>query len=129
MQNCGIQRYRPVIPERIYARGGRTVLTLRWRFLQPGYTRFRLSRRTPSSCAMCLGTTMLNSQPHGADQITIRLTDVPRFDLHSAQALICGGCHDIEEIVLKILEITSIGGIWSLCGKCLSELPKGFQIA
>ena len=72
---------------------------------------------------------MLNLQPHRTDEIRIRLTDVPRFDLHSAEALICSRCHDIEEIVLKILEIPSIGGMWSLCGNCLSEMPKGFQIA
>jgi hypothetical protein len=71
---------------------------------------------------------MLNSDSRITDQLTVMLVDVPRFASNAAESLICSRCHNIEEIVIKVLEIPSIGGIWSLCGKCLSELPKGFRV-
>ena len=40
--------------------------------------------------------------------------------------LICDRCHDIEAVVVAIMEAPPLEETWALCGVCVSELPAGF---
>jgi hypothetical protein len=40
--------------------------------------------------------------------------------------LICDRCHDIEAVVLAIMEVLPLEETRALCGVCVSELPAGF---
>ena len=68
--------------------------------------------------------------------LTVRVTDLPRPSLNSAawtgQAralLTCDRCHELDEIVVAIMEIEPLEETWALCGSCKQELPRGFHLA
>jgi hypothetical protein len=69
--------------------------------------------------------------------LTIRLQQISRRDLPGTFSsfqidrplLICNRCHDIEEVVIAIMEIPSLEETWALCGACVGELPAGFMPA
>jgi hypothetical protein len=66
--------------------------------------------------------------------LTVRLQQIPRHDLagtfRSSQTyrplLVCDRCHDIEAVVVAIMEIPPLEDTWALCGACAAELPAGF---
>jgi hypothetical protein len=67
--------------------------------------------------------------------LTVRLQPYSYHDLEGALCppwterpfLICDRCHDIEAIVVAIMEILQLEDAWVLCGPCANELPKGFK--
>lgn len=68
--------------------------------------------------------------------LTVKVTDVPRPDLNSASwvghagaLLTCDRCHEVDEIVVAIMEIEPLEETWALCGPCKQELPRGFHLA
>jgi hypothetical protein len=68
--------------------------------------------------------------------ITVRLKHVPFRDLAGdgratrpdQLLLVCDRCHDIEAIVVAIMQILPIERTWALCGACEGQLPAGFNI-
>lgn len=68
--------------------------------------------------------------------LTVKLTDVSRSVIMppegcpgSANLLVCDRCHDLDEIVVAIMQIEPIEERWALCGQCMQKLPKGFHLA
>jgi hypothetical protein len=68
--------------------------------------------------------------------LTVRLTDISLPSLNSASwpdqtgaLLTCDRCHEVEEIVVAIMEILPLKQSWALCGPCKQELPNGFHRA
>jgi hypothetical protein len=69
--------------------------------------------------------------------LTVRLQQIPYHDLAGdfyptrteRPLLICDRCHNVEAIVVAIMEISLIDETWALCGACMSELPVGFGLA
>jgi len=64
--------------------------------------------------------------------LTVRVADVRRLGLAAAECearvlMVCDRCHDVEEIVVAVMEIVQLNQIWALCGICASELPKGLR--
>jgi hypothetical protein len=41
--------------------------------------------------------------------------------------LTCDRCHNVDEVVVAIMQIPSIGE-WALCGTCRLELPTGLSV-
>jgi hypothetical protein len=66
--------------------------------------------------------------------LTVRLQQISRRDLAGTfsssqfgrRLLICDRCHDIEAVVVAIMEIPPLEDTWALCGACAGELPAGF---
>jgi len=66
--------------------------------------------------------------------LTIRLRQIPyrppadNFYTTSTEwpHLICDRCHDVEALVVAIMEVSPLEETWALCGACESELPVGF---
>jgi hypothetical protein len=69
--------------------------------------------------------------------LTVRLQQIPYHDLAGdfsplrteRPLLICDRCHDVEAIVVAIMQILPLDASWALCGACADELPVGFKIA
>jgi hypothetical protein len=69
----------------------------------------------------------------GDDRITIRLYRLSfSGDLYNASnqpLMICDRCHDVEEIVVALMQIQAVEETWALCGSCVGELPAGLKVA
>jgi hypothetical protein len=68
--------------------------------------------------------------------LTVKVTDLHRPGtaplLPAASAgslLICDRCHNLDEIVVAVMQILPLEETWALCGPCKQELPKGFHLA
>jgi hypothetical protein len=69
--------------------------------------------------------------------LTVKLQQISHQDLGGAfcptflqrPLLVCDRCHDVEEIVVVVMEIIPLEGSWALCGSCASELPVRFRVA
>lgn len=42
---------------------------------------------------------------------------------------ICDRCQDAREAVVAKLEIVTVEKEWTLCARCLQEMPQGFHLA
>jgi hypothetical protein len=42
--------------------------------------------------------------------------------------LTCERCHNSKEVVVATMRILPFDKSWALCGACLSEMPKGYQL-
>ena len=68
--------------------------------------------------------------------ITVRLKQVPlrnlagdgRLTRSDQLLLVCDRCHDIEAIVVAIMQISPIEQTWALCAACEGQLPVGFKV-
>jgi hypothetical protein len=45
------------------------------------------------------------------------------------RVLICDRCHNVDQIVVAIMEILPLEESWALCGLCAQKLPGGFHMA
>jgi hypothetical protein len=70
----------------------------------------------------------------GMDLIVI-VRDIARSEMASgahaslaSELLVCDRCHDIEEIVVAIIQALPLQKRWALCGACKQELPEGFYL-
>jgi hypothetical protein len=68
--------------------------------------------------------------------LVVKLTNIRLFglaaagpDARSQRLMICDRCHNVEEIVVTLMEVIQLYRTWALCGTCVSELPKGFLVA
>jgi hypothetical protein len=68
--------------------------------------------------------------------LTVKVTDIRRPCLNSVSRagqagslLICDRCHEVDEIVVAIMQILPLEETWALCGPCKQELPQGFYLA
>jgi hypothetical protein len=42
--------------------------------------------------------------------------------------LICDRCLDPDEMVVSAIEIAAMDETFALCGACMRELPRGFEV-
>jgi hypothetical protein len=56
------------------------------------------------------------------------LNPVLRAD-QAGSLLTCDRCHEVDAIVVAIMEILPLEQSWALCGPCKQELPRGFHRA
>lgn len=66
------------------------------------------------------------------DWIVIRLHRLHFSDLDNPlnrPLMICDRCHNVEEIVVALMQIHAVEETWALCGSCLGELPTGLKLA
>ena len=66
--------------------------------------------------------------------LTVRVTDLTptpgAMPIKAGAPLwICDRCHDVDEIVVAVMEILPLEERWALCGPCKQELPEGFYLA
>lgn len=67
------------------------------------------------------------------DRLTIKVTAIDGFNGVAARqqapatARICDRCQDARETVVAKLEIVSVEKEWTLCSRCLHEMPEGLK--
>jgi len=68
--------------------------------------------------------------------LTVKVTDISRYRMTPAlgratagQLLVCDRCHDVDEIVVAVMQILPLEEGWALCGPCSQKLPDGFHLA
>lgn len=69
--------------------------------------------------------------------LTVKVTDISRSAITPPQScaggnaglLVCDRCHDVDEIVVAVMQIEQLEERWSLCGPCKQKLPTGFHLA
>ena len=75
---------------------------------------------------------MIRLSKHSKLNLIVRITEPLRMpDSGKTRALFlmtCGRCHNSKEVVVANLRILPFDVSWALCGPCLSELPKGYQL-
>jgi hypothetical protein len=53
---------------------------------------------------------------------------IPTNEIGADAISICDRCTDFEEAVVTLLELPELGLALALCGSCVRDLPKGFQV-
>ena len=42
---------------------------------------------------------------------------------------VCDRCHHDDELVVATMKILPFEQVWSLCGPCVREIPRGYHLA
>ena len=64
--------------------------------------------------------------------LIVRITEPLRMtdsgNTPSLFMMTCRRCHNNKKVVVASMRILPLDEYWALCGQCLSELPKGYQL-
>jgi hypothetical protein len=67
--------------------------------------------------------------------LIVIVRDVARSELASGSSLAleqeplaCDRCHNIEEIVVAMVQALPLKKSWAICGPCKQALPEGFYL-
>jgi hypothetical protein len=66
--------------------------------------------------------------------LVVIVRDIARSEMASGissvqqELLVCDRCHNIDEIVVAIVQALPLKQSWTICGPCEQELPEGFYL-
>jgi len=60
--------------------------------------------------------------------LIVNITNILQPNLNEARDLFCEQCQNLDEIVVAILRIPTLHKTLAVCGHCMQEVPRGFQV-
>jgi hypothetical protein len=60
--------------------------------------------------------------------LIVEITNMLQPDLAEARRRFCERCQNLDEIVVAILKIPALNKTLAVCGHCMQEVPRGFQV-